>query len=67
MEGLAKGSSRDGRVAPSTTSKKDLGVVTLLVTAERKQDSFFCREGSFSLRMRRHSSCQKLLGVPAYF
>ena len=35
-------SSRDGRMVPSTTNKKDLDVVTLLVTAERERDSFFC-------------------------
>ena len=36
MEKLANASSRDGRMAPSTTSKKDLGVVTPQVTAERE-------------------------------
>ena len=56
-----------GRMVPSTSSKKDLGVVTPLVTAEREQDSFFCQDGSFSLRMRRLSSFQELLGVSAYF
>ena len=40
MERLANASSRDGRMASSTTSKKDLGVVTQLVTAERERDSF---------------------------
>ena len=41
MERLANMWSRDRRMAPSTTSKKDLGVVTLLVTAEKEQESFF--------------------------
>ena len=58
---------RDGRMVPSTSCKKDFGVVTLLVTAERGRDSFFCRDGSFSLHMRRLSSCLGLLGVSAYF
>ena len=34
-------------MAPSTSSKKDLGVVILLITAEREQASFFRQEGSF--------------------
>ena len=34
MERLANAWSRDGRMAPSTTSKKDLGVVIRLVTAK---------------------------------
>ena len=42
MERLANASSRDGRIVLSTISKKDLGVVTPLVTAKREQDSFFC-------------------------
>ena len=45
------GKVRGGCMAPFTTSKKDLGVVTPLVTAERE----------------RNSSCQGLLGVSAYF
>ena len=67
MERLLNASSRDGRMAPSTTNKKGLGVVTPLVTAERERDSFFCRDSSFSLRMRHSSSWQGLLGVSAYF
>ena len=35
MERLANLSFRDERIAPSTTSKEDLGVVTPLVIAER--------------------------------
>ena len=54
-------------MAPSTTSKKDLGVVTPLVTAKWEQDSFFCRDSSFSVRMRRPSPYQDLQGVSAYF
>ena len=34
-------------MAHSTSSKKDLGVVTPLVTAEKDQASFFCQEDSF--------------------
>ena len=67
MERLANMSSRDGRMAPTTTSKKDLGIVTLLVTAEREQDYFFCRDGPFSLHMHRTSFCQGLLEVAAHF
>ena len=63
---LANVLSKEGRMAPSTTSKKDLGVVTLLVTAEREQDSFFCLDGSFSLRMCCPSFYQGLLGVSVY-
>ena len=58
MEMLANASSRDERMAPSTTSKKDLSVVIPLVIAERERDSFFCRVDSFSLRLRRLSSCK---------
>ena len=47
MERLANVSSTDGRMAPSTSRKKDLGVVTPLVSAEREPASFFCQEGSF--------------------
>ena len=67
MERLANASSRDGRIAPSNTSKKDLSVVTPLGTAERARDSFFCRDGSFSLCMCHPSSCQGLLGISEYF
>ena len=67
MERLANASSRDGRMAPSTTSKKDSGVVTLLGTAERQRDFFFCLDGSFSLRMHPPSSPQGFLEVFAYF
>ena len=48
MKRLANASSRDGHMAPSTTSKRDLGVVIPLVTAERERDSFFYRDSSFS-------------------
>ena len=41
MERLANASSEDGYMVPSITSKKDLGVVTPLVTAFREQDFFF--------------------------
>ena len=34
-------------MAPSTSSKKDLGVITLLVTAEKEKASYFCWECSF--------------------
>ena len=44
---LAIKSSKDGRVTPSICSKKDVGVVTPPVTAERTHVSFFCQEGSF--------------------
>ena len=47
VERLANASSKDGRMAPSTSSKKDLDVVAPLITAEKAQASFFCREGSF--------------------
>ena len=47
MERLANASSKDGRMALSTSSKKDLGVVTPLVTAEREQTSFFCQDVFF--------------------
>ena len=67
MERFADASSRDGHMALSTSSKKYLGVVTPLVTAERERHSFFCRDGSFSLRMRCPFSCRGLLGVSAYF
>ena len=67
MERLANTSSRDGRMAPSTTNKNDLGVVTPVVTAERERDSFFCRDGFFSLCIRHHFSCQGILGVSPYF
>ena len=63
----ANESTKDGRMAPSTSSKKDLGVVTPLVTAEGERDSFFCRDGSFSLRMHRPSSFQGIQGVSVYF
>ena len=56
MERLADTLSREGRIVPSTTSKKDLGVVTPLVTAERERDFPYCRDGSFSFRMRRPST-----------
>ena len=46
MERLDNASSKDGRMVPSTSSKVDLNVVTPLVTAEKEQVSFFCREGS---------------------
>ena len=36
-----KASSKYGCMAPSTSRKKDLGVVTSLVTTERAQVSFF--------------------------
>ena len=67
MERLANATSRDGRMALSTTNKKYLGIVTPLVTAERERYSFFCQDSSFSLRMRHTSSSQGLLGVSAYF
>ena len=35
MERLTNASSKDGCLAPSTSSKKDSGVVTPRVTAER--------------------------------
>ena len=47
MERLATASSKDGGMVSSTSSKKNLGVVTLLVTAEREQVYFFGQEGSF--------------------
>ena len=47
MERLANASSRDGRMAPFTTGKEDLGVVTPLVTAEKERDYFFCLDDSF--------------------
>ena len=40
MERLAYTLSRDGRMAPSTNSKKDIGVVIPLDTIERERDSF---------------------------
>ena len=53
VERLANVSSKEGCMVPSTTSKKDLGVVTPLVTAEREQASFFCQEGYFFVRVRK--------------
>ena len=61
MGRLTNTSSGDGRVAPSTTSKKDLGV-TPLVTAEREQDSFFCRDAFFA-----HASPLFLSGASGSF
>ena len=55
-------SSRDGRMAPSNSSKKDLGVVTPLVSAGTIMGFFL----SPSLRMRHPFSCQGLLGVSAF-
>ena len=46
MERLAN-ASKDGRMAPSTSSKKELCAVAPLVTAERELASFFFQEGSF--------------------
>ena len=63
---LANASSKDGRMVPSTSSKKDLGVFTPLVTAERERVYFLYREGSF-LRKRRSFSCLGILGVSAFF
>ena len=57
MERLASWSSKDGRMVYFTSSKKDLGVVTPLVTAERVP----------SFRMRRLLSCQGLLRISAFF
>ena len=62
MEGLANELSRDGRMAPSISCKKYFGVFNPLVTDERERDSFFGREGSFSLHMCHPSSCLGLLG-----
>ena len=53
-------------MVPSSSSKKDLGVVSSLVMAEKEQDSFFRRDSLF-LRMHCFSSCQGLLRVSAYF
>ena len=47
VERLPKVSSKDGRMILSIISKKDLSVVNPLVTAEREQVSFFCRDASF--------------------
>ena len=66
MGKLANASSKDGRMLPSTNSQKDLSV-TPLVTATREQASFFCREGSFFLRLRRHFSYQGLLRFFGFF
>ena len=52
---------------PPLVSKNDLGVGTPLVAAERALESYFCRNDSFSLRMHGPSSCQRPLGVSAYF
>ena len=67
VESLTNASFKDGRMAPSTSNKKDLGVITPLVTGERERGSFFYMNGFFSLCMRRPYSCQGLLGVSAYF
>ena len=48
MEKLANASSNDGRMLPSTSRKKDLGVVTSLVTTEREHASFFLSGASRS-------------------
>ena len=53
-------------MAPSTSSKKDLGVVTPSVTAKRVQSSFFLPSRFLLLRMRCPFSCLGLLGVPVF-
>ena len=63
MERLANASSRDGRMAPSASSKKDLGVVTSLVPAKRERASFFRRDGSFFS----HASSPFLSGASGSF
>ena len=50
VEKLANASSKDGCMAPSTSSKNGLGVITPLVTAERERTPFFCREGPLFVR-----------------
>ena len=55
--------SRDRCMVPYTSSKKVLGVVTPLVTAEREQASFFCQDGSFFV----HASPLFLLGASGSF
>ena len=58
MERFANVLCKDGHMAPSTSSKKDLGVVTLLVIAEKERASFFFFAKLVpSLRMRRPFSC----------
>ena len=46
VESLSSMPHKNEPVGPSTSSKKDFSVFTSLVTAEREQDSFFCRDGS---------------------
>ena len=57
-------SSRDGHMALFTSSKKDLGVVTPLVTAKKR--TIYFAERVPSLRMRHSFSWQGLQRVSAF-
>ena len=67
MKRLTNVPPKHGRMVPFTSSKKNLGIVTSLVTAEREKGLLSFTERVLSLRMRRPFSCQGLRGVSALF